>query len=510
MSSKLSYLSKYGGGPSTNDVISTNNYDDNSKDKKKKKKSKKKKSHTHDKMNGGNINNTNTSTLRDMDDINTFMPGDNGDAYVGEDDGPLVVDGVQHNMMESGVTATANKGSKGRGFVSIKGTTNNNNGDKEIGSSGSNKDGGRKQRHDSSDSEEEQSTHNKRRRRHDSDNSSGSDDAPTKPRRSTRHDSSSDDDGSTKLSSRKRHDSDSDSEDNGINDKGKRKRRHDSDSENGSIDNERRKKKHYKKRKHHHHQRRRHYSDSDDDNKRRQNKKQRHDSDSDSSGSEVDSKGRAKKMSSGHKSGIQSSSDFAMAEKKLRKRQKDELAKHNANAETGETIYRDASGKKRTVNAQHDEEQLRLMEEEKAEKQRQANKGTYQKLQQEAKLHELEMASSMALSRSVNDVQMEDRKKAIIRDGDPMAMYAWKKQPEEQEAAVAVSSGGNSGSGAAAVKLKPMYKGPQPKANRYGIRPGYRWDGIDRGNGFEDKVLEHLHSKGRKKEEAYKWSSADM
>jgi len=484
MSSKLSYLSKYGGGPSTNDVINTNNYDDYSKDKKKKKKSKKK-SKKSNKMNGGN-NNTNTSTLRDMDDINSFMPGDNGDAYVGEDDGPLVVDGVQQqHMMESGVTTTANKGSKGRGlFVSIKGTANNTNGG--TTNNNSREGGGRKQRHDSSDSEEEQSTHKRRRRRrHDSDNSSDSDDAPSKPRR--RHDSSSDDDGTNKRTTRRRHDSDS-SDDDSISDKGRRKRRHDSDSENGSVDNERRKKeKHHKKRKHHH--RRRHYSDSD------------------SSGSK-DSKGRAKKMSSGHKSGIQSSSDFAMAEKKLRKRQKDELAKHNANAETGETIYRDASGKKRTVDAQHDEKQLRLIEEEKAKKQRQANKGTYQKLQEEAKLHELEMASSMTLSRSVNDIQMEDRKKSIIRDGDPMAMYAWKKQQEEQ-AAVVASGNGNS-SGVAAVKLKPMYKGPQPKANRYGIRPGYRWDGIDRGNGFEDKVLEHLHSKGRKKEEAYKWSSADM
>lgn len=58
--------------------------------------------------------------------------------------------------------------------------------------------------------------------------------------------------------------------------------------------------------------------------------------------------------------------------------------------------------------------------------------------------------------------------------------------------------------------MKPMYKGPPPKPNRYGIRPGYRWDGIDRGNGFEDRLLTSLHSKGREKEEAYKWSSADM
>ena len=509
MSSKLSYLSKYGGGPSTDDVINTNNYEEYSKDKKKKKKSKKAKKKSHDKMNGGNNTNTNTSTLRDMDDINSFMTGDdNGDAYVGEDDGPLVVDGIQQHVM--GATATTNKGSSGRGFVSIKdpANTNSSSGGSKEDTSGSRGEGGRKQRHDSSDSEEEHTSHNRRRRRHDSDNSSDSSNAPTKPRRRTRHDSS-DDDGSIKHATRRRHDSDSSDDDAGISDKGKRKRRHDSDSENGSIDNERRKRKHHKKRKHHNHHRRRHDSDSDDDNSRH-DKKRRHDSDSDSSGSE-DSKGRAKKMSSGHKSGIQSSSDFAKAEKKLRKRQKDELVKHNAIAETGETIYRDASGKKRTVDTKQDEEQLRLMEEQKAEKQRQANKGTYQKVQEEAKLHELEMASSMTIARSINDVQMEDRKKAIIREGDPMAMYAWKKQQEEQAAAVAASGGGKSGTGVAvAVQLKPMYKGPQPKPNRYGIRPGYRWDGIDRGNGFEDKVLEHLHSKGRKKEEAYKWSSADM
>ena len=61
-----------------------------------------------------------------------------------------------------------------------------------------------------------------------------------------------------------------------------------------------------------------------------------------------------------------------------------------------------------------------------------------------------------------------------------------------------------------AAPLKPTYKGPPPKPNRYGIRPGYRWDGIDRGNGFEDRLLTSVHSRGRKKEEAYKWSSADM
>ena len=85
-----------------------------------------------------------------------------------------------------------------------------------------------------------------------------------------------------------------------------------------------------------------------------------------------------------------------------------------------------------------------------------------------------------------------------------MARMAYEKQ-EEQLLKQQYYNGGTVRSG-----RKPMYKGPPPKPNRYGIRPGYRWDGIDRGNGYEDRLLSSLHSKGREKEEAYKWSSADM
>ncbi len=128
-------------------------------------------------------------------------------------------------------------------------------------------------------------------------------------------------------------------------------------------------------------------------------------------------------------------------------------------------------------------------------------------MQEEARARELEGASGMTLARGVEDAMLEGARRAVVREGDPMAMHARRRQREEEDATV------QSNPRTAAAKSsqrRPVYKGPQPKPNRYGLRPGYRWDGIDRGNGFEDRVLEMLHSKGRKKEEAYKWSAADM
>lgn len=127
-------------------------------------------------------------------------------------------------------------------------------------------------------------------------------------------------------------------------------------------------------------------------------------------------------------------------------------------------------------------------------------RGKVQKEKDEEHRKELEDIKNAPFARYENDPTLERARKAEIRADDPMAAYMLKKQKEAYVEAAARSG----------KVLKPEYKGPAPRPNRFNIRPGYRWDGIDRGNGFEGKWFKRQSELVHKKEKDRAWGMSDL
>lgn len=100
-------------------------------------------------------------------------------------------------------------------------------------------------------------------------------------------------------------------------------------------------------------------------------------------------------------------------------------------------------------------------------------------------------------------------RKQAIRDGDPMAEYISTKRAKEATVSHSSKKATNDEK-VGPKRSKPLYSGPTPPPNRFNIRPGYRWDAIDRGNGYENALLKKLSDKTSFKEDEYRWAVSDM
>ncbi|CBQ67588.1 conserved hypothetical protein [Sporisorium reilianum SRZ2] len=170
---------------------------------------------------------------------------------------------------------------------------------------------------------------------------------------------------------------------------------------------------------------------------------------------------------------------------------------HNADDEDDEaarlaqqTVYRDTSGRVIDL-AAHEAEQQRLArrERDKAAERSTWSQGLVQQQQRKQASAHLAAVRDQGIARRVTDTEYNQHFKDQVREDDPALAFLTKKR--------------------AVGPQKPKYKGGWPP-NRFGIAPGYRWDGVDRGNGYEKAFFERKSALARREQEARAWGQSDM
>jgi pre-mRNA-splicing factor CWC26 len=205
-------------------------------------------------------------------------------------------------------------------------------------------------------------------------------------------------------------------------------------------------------------------------------------------------------MESGARAGLQTASDTAamLAAQHAQRQKASKAMSARPSTLESQTIYRDASG--RIINVALARAEARKVADAKAAKERmerEALTGDVQRREKEARREALEEAKFMPLARTVDDEELNRELKAQRRWNDPAAEFlTTTKEPD---------GGTRAGTGTGTTTTaKKVYKGAAPP-NRYGIRPGHRWDGVDRGNGFERKWFESRNKRDRNERLAYEW-----
>ncbi|KAG0363471.1 Pre-mRNA-splicing factor of RES complex-domain-containing protein [Gamsiella multidivaricata] len=201
------------------------------------------------------------------------------------------------------------------------------------------------------------------------------------------------------------------------------------------------------------------------------------------------------RMSSGAAVGLQTA---ASVKRDMDKRQKNHMDKMRAldpskSGRDSETVYRDAQGRKiDRVQEKIEKAEAARREIEKQERHMEWGKGLVQREAEEDRKKREAEEKFKPMARYRDDEELNEELKERERWNDPAAMFLTGTKKSKR-----------------AVRKYPLYQGNVPP-NRFGIRPGYRWDGVDRSNGFEKAYFERINTRKNNAMEAHMWSVEDM
>ncbi|KAH7260604.1 Pre-mRNA-splicing factor of RES complex-domain-containing protein [Fusarium solani] len=205
----------------------------------------------------------------------------------------------------------------------------------------------------------------------------------------------------------------------------------------------------------------------------------------------VEEGGSVVKMSDGTHAGLQSAAAVSAQLKRRQREEREDFERHRKSAKEEETVYRDATGRRIDISMKRAEARRAAAEaEEKERLAKEALKGEVQLEEARKRREKLQDAKLMSFARTADDEEMNKELKEQERWNDPMMQFMAEKKD-------APGKGKKS-------KRKPVYAGAAPP-NRYGIKPGYRWDGVDRSNGFEGERFKAINRRERNKGLDYAW-----
>jgi pre-mRNA-splicing factor CWC26 len=214
------------------------------------------------------------------------------------------------------------------------------------------------------------------------------------------------------------------------------------------------------------------------------------------------------RMSTGEKSGLKTAEGIQEEIEKMKQLQQQSFQQMDPSlsGQFATAVYRDKQGKAISF-----EEHQRLLKEEEEEKKKKQIKvikqtdlewgsGLIQKQQEESYYQRMEKIAYEPFAQHDIDKELDEKLKQQIREGDPMAQMLLEEEARKRKKKHKKKK---------KTKERPIYQGPFPP-NRFGIRPGFRWDGKDRSNGFERKFFEEKNRAEAERLMAYRLSSADM